>query len=60
MKHARYDAPEELRHWAGDCELLAREAGNSDDREVMLSAATRWRELADEKEARAVKSSGAR
>ncbi len=43
--------PEEFRERAAECERLAQESFRPHDREVMLYAATRWRELADEEDA---------
>jgi hypothetical protein len=44
--------PEEYRERAAECELLAQEAVRAHDREAMLYTAKRWRDLANEEEAR--------
>jgi hypothetical protein len=41
-----------FRQRAVECERLAEESFRPHDRQVMLYAAERWRELADEEEAR--------
>jgi hypothetical protein len=41
-----------FRHRAVECERLAEESFRPRDRQVMLRAAERWRQLADEEEAR--------
>jgi hypothetical protein len=45
-------SPEEFREIAAKCERQAEEAVQPRDREIMLFAATRWRQMADEEEAR--------
>jgi hypothetical protein len=43
---------EECRERAADCERLATESRRPNDREAMLYAASRWRDIADEEENR--------
>jgi hypothetical protein len=43
---------EEFREIAAKCEREAENAGDPREREIMLFAATRWRQMADEEEAR--------
>jgi hypothetical protein len=47
-----------FRQRAVECERLAEVSFRPHDREVMLYAAERWRELADEEEARTTRESG--
>jgi hypothetical protein len=49
------DDPREFRERAAECERLAEEAVRLRDREIMLYAATRWRQMAAEEEARALR-----